>query len=87
MLNKITSYTFYLTNQCMLDCPYCYESCFRKEHGIYKMPLEEIYSIINFANDNTPLPSDTTIYVPSNLVERFKATECYKNCEIIAEEN
>ena len=52
MLNKINSYTFYLTNQCMLDCPYCYESCHRKEKGIYKMPLEDIYNIIDFANNN-----------------------------------
>lgn len=40
-----------------------------------------------FCDDNTPLPSGTKIYVPSNLVERFKAAECYKNCEIIAEED
>ncbi|MCR4560808.1 MAG: leucine-rich repeat domain-containing protein [Bacteroidales bacterium] len=32
-------------------------------------------------------PISTTIYVPSNLVDKFKAAECYKNCEIIAEED
>ena len=57
-----------------------------------KMP-EEIHLPIfcelsgNFVNDNTPLPSGTTIYVPSNLVDKFTAAECYKNCEIIAEED
>lgn len=38
-------------------------------------------------NELAPLPSGTTIYVPSNLVDQFKAAVCYKNCEIFAEED
>lgn len=52
MLDNVISYTFYLTNQCMLNCPYCYESCFREKNGVYNMPLNEIYSVIDFANQN-----------------------------------
>lgn len=32
-------------------------------------------------------PISTTIYVPSNLVDKFKAAECYKNCVILPEED
>lgn len=52
MFKKINSYTFYLTNQCMLECPYCYEACSRQQNGIYKMPLNEIFGVIDFANKN-----------------------------------
>lgn len=33
-----------------------------------------------------PLPDYVTIYCPANLVETFKAADCYKNCTIKAEE-
>ncbi|MBR4326859.1 MAG: leucine-rich repeat domain-containing protein [Bacteroidales bacterium] len=36
--------------------------------------------------ENEPLPEGTKIVVPANLVEQFKAADCYKACEIIAEE-
>ncbi|MCR5453505.1 MAG: leucine-rich repeat domain-containing protein [Bacteroidales bacterium] len=37
-------------------------------------------------DDNDPLPEGTKIVVPANLVEQFEAADCYKGCEIIAEE-
>ncbi len=36
--------------------------------------------------ENEPLPEGTKIVVPANLVEQFEAADCYKRCEIIAEE-
>jgi sulfatase maturation enzyme AslB (radical SAM superfamily) len=36
----------------MLNCPYCYEKRQRERHGIYKMPWEDIKSIIDFAKKN-----------------------------------
>lgn len=36
--------------------------------------------------ENEPLPEGTKIVVPANLVEQFEAADCYKACEIIAEE-
>ena len=36
--------------------------------------------------ENVQLPPGTKIVVPANLVEQFEAADCYKGCEIIAEE-
>lgn|GEM_PF-2954997 len=36
--------------------------------------------------EGAPVPEYVTIYVPADLVETFKAADCYKNCTIKAEE-
>lgn len=37
-------------------------------------------------SDGTPLSEKFTIYVPADLLETFKAADCYKNCTVLAEE-
>ena len=37
-------------------------------------------------DDGSPLSDKYTIYVPADLVETFKAADCFKNCTILAEE-
>lgn len=51
---QIRSHTFYLTNNCMLHCPYCYEKNARARNGLYVMSLEDIKAIIDNAVKITP---------------------------------
>ena len=45
-----------------------------------------IFCELNFKEDWDAEDKKRRIYVPQNLVEQFKAAECYKDCDIIAEE-
>lgn len=48
-----------------------------------------IFCELNFKKDWWDINAEDKkrrIYVPQNLVEQFKAAECYKDCDIIAEE-
>jgi sulfatase maturation enzyme AslB (radical SAM superfamily) len=61
ILNNITTYTLYLTNNCMLNCPYCYEKKRREKEGLYKMSWEDIQSILDFALKHCPLDKELDI--------------------------
>lgn len=54
MRDLISSYTIYLTNNCQLRCPYCYEQKSRERWGTYTISNEELTAILDFAIDNTP---------------------------------
>ena len=47
--------------------------------------LPKFFELKSGWDSEDPLPSYVTIYCPQDLVEQFKAADCYKNCTIIGE--